>query len=562
MGNATLEQPEPERAASALERARASFVERAWERSFTQYWALARGAVQPCGLELEDFERAAVAAALTGRDQEFLDALERLHTAALAGTEAPRAARAALWSVMRLTAMGETGRASGWVSRLQRLAEHAGPDSLEQCYLQIPLAFAALMRADLPEAERAARRGMLLADRLADADAQAFTRSLVGRALLRQNKTNEGLALLDECMLSVTAGTVSPILTALVYCTVIASCHEVYALDRARQWTNALADWCEAQPELVAFRGTCLVHRAEIARLSGDWPRATEQAERASAGVAGHQNPEAVGEAHYELAELHRLRGELAAAERAYVEAARHGREPHPGIALLRLGQGRTDVAVSGLKRALGEATRPLARARLLPAAVEVLLGAGATEEALAACRELETIANAHGTEALVALAAHARAALFLHADDAQAALGPLRRAFFVWQTIGAPYAAAKVRVDLARACAALGDGEGAARELAAARATFSDLGAALDLETVAGPHRHAKPARAHGLTERELQVLRLVATGGTNKAIAHELGLSEKTIDRHVSNIFGKLGVPSRAAATAYAYEHGLIVG
>jgi ATP/maltotriose-dependent transcriptional regulator MalT len=191
-----------------------------------------------------------------------------------------------------------------------------------------------------------------------------------------------------------------------------------------------------------------------------------------------------------------------------------------------------------------------------------VLLGAGARDEALAACRELETIADAHGTEALVALAAHARAALLLHAADAQAALGPLRRAFFVWQTIGAPYAAAKVRVDLARACEALGDGEGAARELAAARATFSDLGAALDLESVAAPADQAKPARTCGLTERELQVLRLVATGGTNKAIAHELGLSEKTIDRHLSNIFGKLGVASRAAATAYAYEHGLIAG
>jgi DNA-binding CsgD family transcriptional regulator len=561
MGNATGEHPDPERARSALERARASFAERAWERAFTQYWALAGGSDQPRLLELEDFEQAAVAAALSGRDHEFLDTLERLHTAALAGAEAPRAARAALWSVMRLTAMGETGRASGWVSRLRRLAEQAGAASLEHCYLQIPLAFAALLHGDLLEAERVAREGIALADRLADADAQAFMRSLVGRALLRQNRTHEGLAFLDECMLSVTAGVVSPILTALVYCTVIASCHEVYAFDRARQWTNALAEWCDAQPELVAFRGTCMVHRAEIARLSGDWPRAAEQAERASAGVPGHHNPEAVGDAHYELAELHRLRGELGAAERAYTEAARHGHEPQPGMALLRLRQGRVDAAVSGLKRALGEATRPLARARLLPAAVEVLLGAGATEEALAACRELETTADLHGTEALVALAAHARATLFLHADDAQAALGPLRRAFFVWQAIGAPYAAAKVRVDLARACEALGDGEGAALERAAAHATFSELGAALDLESVA-PHAEAKRARAHGLTERELEVLRLVATGGTNKAIAHELGLSEKTIDRHVSNIFGKLGVASRAAATAYAYEHGLIVG
>lgn len=557
MRNATRTSAGSKPAANALERARRSFAERAWERAFTEFSALARGADEPCVLGLEDIERTAIAAALTGRDGEFLDALERLHTAALAAGESARAARAALWSVMRLTALGETGRASGWVSRLRRLAEQAGPDSLEHSFLQIPLAFVALNRGELVEAERIAHAGILLSDRFGDADTLAFSRSLAGRAVLRQGRTHDGLALLDECMLSVTAGSVSPIISALVYCTVIGSLHEVYAFDRARQWTHALAEWCDAQPELVAFRGVCMVHRAEIARLGGDWARATEQAERASAGVPGHQNPESVGDAHYELAELHRLRGELEAAERAYTEAARHGHEPHPGIALLRVKQGRTDAALSGLKRALAEVTRPLARVRLLPAAVEVLLEAGATDEALLACHELETIANAHRTEALAALAAHARATVHLHAEDARAALGPLRRAFYVWQTIGAPYAAAKVRVDLARACEALGDGEGAALERAAARATFRELGAALDLAslTLDDP----KPAPKHGLTERELQVLRLVATGDTNKAIAGALGLSEKTVDRHVSNVFGKLGVASRAA-TAYAYEHGLI--
>jgi DNA-binding CsgD family transcriptional regulator len=545
-------------APSELDLARRRFDERAWEQAFSHYWNALRASGEGRAPELDDLERAATSAALTGRDREFLALLEQTHSAALAAGASRRAAWAALSSVMRLMALGEQGRASGWFARLRRLAEAAGADSLEHCYLQVPLAFAALSRADFGEAERVATAASVLADRLADADMQAFTRSLAGRALLRQSKLESGLVFLDECMLSVTAGGVSPVIVALAYCTVIASLHEVYAFERASEWTRALAEWCDAQPELVAFRGICLVHRAEIARMSGDWPRAAEQATRASAGIPGHQNPDSVGDAYYELGELYRLRGELSAAERAYADAARHGREPHPGIALLRAARGQHADAVSGLKRALTEASAPLVRAKLLPAAVEILVAGGDLEAASAACQELERIAAALGTEALGALAAHARATLLLHAGEAQAALGPLRHAFFIWQRIGAPHAAAKVRVDLARACDALGDGAGAALERAAAHAVFAELGAALDLAALAG--RAATGTDTRGLTERELQVLRLVAAGGSNKSIANELGLSEKTVDRHVSNIFGKLNVSSRAAATAYAYEHGLI--
>ena len=560
MGKPNRSESLPARAVHELELARQSFNERAWERAFAHFSVVLRDSAPGCELELDDLEQAAATAALTGRDTEFLAGLERLHAAALAAGAPRRAARAALWSLMRLTALGEQGPAGGWFVRLRRLAEAAGDESLEHCYLQVPLAFAALARGELVEAERVATAAVALADRFNDADLQVFTRSLAGRALLRQKKTHEGLALLDECMLSVTAGRASPVISALVYCTVIASCHEVYALERAREWTAALSAWCDAQPELVAFRGICMVHRAEIARLSGDWSRAAEQAARASSGVPGHQNPEAMGDAYYELGELHRLRGELEAAERAYTQAVRLGREPHPGIALLRAAQGQTQVAHHGLKRALAEVRAPLARAKLLPAAVEILLAVGEHDDAVARCHELEQIASELATDALAALAAQARSALFLYAGDAQAALGPLRRAFFLWQKIGAPYAAAKVRVELARACDALGDSAGALLERDAARAVFAELGAALDLAAVE-PSEPVRPS-SHGLSERELQVLRLVATGSTNKLIASELCLSEKTVDRHVSNIFGKLGVSSRAAATAFAYEHRLISG
>jgi DNA-binding CsgD family transcriptional regulator len=310
---------------------------------------------------------------------------------------------------------------------------------------------------------------------------------------------------------------------------------------------------------MLAFTGVCRVHRAEIMQLRGAWQEAIEEAGRACERAQGVSRQTAAA-ALYQQAEVHRLRGEFAAAEEAYRDASRGGLEPQPGLALLRLAQGRSDAAVAAIRRALGATADPLQRTKLLPAYVEIALAAGDLEHARTACRELEEIAASLDTAVLGALAAHARGAVELAEGDAHAALGSLRRAFEAWQQIEAPYAAARMRELIGLACRALGDDDGGELELEAARAGFEQLGAAPDLARIESLIRGALAERPHGLTRRELQVLRLIAAGKTNKAIAAELFLSEKTVDRHVSNILTKLDVSSRVAATAYAYEHKLI--
>ena len=376
---------------------------------------------------------------------------------------------------------------------------------------------------------------------------------------MRQGQIERGMALLDESMLAVTEGALSPVFTGLIYCGLISSCQRVYAIERAREWTAALSDWCEREPLIVSFHGPCLVHRAELLQIGGAWPEALEQARQASLR-ASPSDPDALSDAHYQEGEIHRLQGAFEEAERAFKAASALGREPQPGLALMRLAEGRGDVAANAIRRVVSEASDPLAQAKLLPAAVEIHLAVGDVASARAACGRLDEIAATFATEVLGALAAHARGRLHLAEGDGQAALGPLRRAFWVWQRIGAPYPAARVRVDLARACQSLGDGEGARMELDVARTVFLELGAGPDVAALGAVTDPTTVRPSHGLTQRELQVLRFVAAGKTNKVIARELFLSEKTIDRHVSNIFVKVNVASRAAATAWAYEHHLV--
>jgi ATP/maltotriose-dependent transcriptional regulator MalT len=340
-----------------------------------------------------------------------------------------------------------------------------------------------------------------------------------------------------------------------VYCGVILACQIAYEPRRAQEWTAALARWCESQPDMVAFSGRCHVHRAEIMQLKGAWSDALEEARCAADRAAQGSHRNALAGAAYVQGEVHRLRGAVEAAEAAYRDASRYGREAQPGLALLRLAQGNVDVAAATIRRVLGETQAPVDRVRLLPACVEIMLAAGELEAARAACDELDEAAAGHDVGVLRAIAAQARGAVDLAAGDAGAALPALRRAWRVWEEMEAPYEAARVRALMGAACRALGDHDTAALELEAARRVFAELGAGPDLAIIDGG-----AADSHGLTARELEVLRLVADGRTNKAIAAELVLSERTVDRHVSNILTKLGVASRAAATAFAYEHRLL--
>jgi DNA-binding NarL/FixJ family response regulator len=397
--------------------------------------------------------------------------------------------------------------------------------------------------------------------RFGDPDLFAIGVHEQGHALVRQGRFEEGLRLLDEVMVTVTAGELSPIVTGLVYCNTIGFWQSVYELRRAREWTEALSRWCEQQPDMVAHTGVCLVHRAEIMQLQGAWDAALEEARRASERFAeGVLNERVCGKAFYRQGEVQRLRGQLEAAEASYREASLRGYEPQPGLALLRLKEGMRDAAAAAMRRVLDEASQPRARGALLPAYVEIMLAGGELEEARSACRELETISAAHRSDMLRAMSAQARGALALAEGHPQAALASLREAWTAWQELEAPYEAACVRVLVALGCRAAGDDDTATWELEAARAVFDQLGAAPDVIRVDSLAASAGAPGVHGLSPRELQVLRFVARGATNKSIAAELVLSERTIDRHVSNIFAKLRVSSRAAATAYAYEHDLL--
>jgi DNA-binding CsgD family transcriptional regulator len=424
----------------------------------------------------------------------------------------------------------------------------------------LPAVQRGLATGDLDAARAAAEDAATIADRFGDAELGAFARCLHGRVLLRQGQTERGLALLDEAMVAVMAGDLAPLLTALVYCTAIAGCTQLYVMDRAREWTAALTAWCDSQPDLVPFSGTCMLHRAELLQFRGSWREAIDEARRACDRAASKLEWQTAADSHYQQGEVHRLRGDFPAAERAYRAASEHGREAQPGMALLRLAQGRSADAVSAIRGALRATGDRLNRARLLPAAVDIALAAGDVEDARGSCRELEQIAADFGTDVLGAMAAHARGAVELAGGDAAAALGPLRRAFRVWHEVDTPYIAARLRVLIARACRALGDRDTAKLELDLARDVFERLGAAPDLAALAADDTRAAAARSDGLSPRELEVLRLVATGKTNKEIARQLFLSEKTVDRHVSNIFTKVNVASRAAATAYAYQRGLV--
>jgi DNA-binding CsgD family transcriptional regulator len=515
---------------------------------------------QAAPLAAADLELLAMSAYLIGRDDDYLNALDRAHHAYLEAGEGLRAVRCGFWLGLRLLFRGETGRATGWLSRAQRLLEREGRDCVEPGYLLLPVAQQHLDAGDYAAAYAGATEAAEIGERFGEADLIACARHLQGRILVQQGQVEAGLALLDEAMLAVAAGELSPLVTGLIYCSVIEGCQEVYALGRAREWTAALAQWCEEQPEMLAFTGTCLVHRAEIMQLRGAWPDAIEQARRACERCTQVANRRAAAAALYQQAEVHRLRGEFAAAEEAYRSASRWGWEPQPGLALLRMAQGRTDAAAAAIRRVVSATSDRLERTRLLPACIEIMLAAGDVADARGACRELAAIAERFDTGVLGAMAAQARGAVELAEGDAQAALGSLRRAWRVWEQVEAPHLAAQVRVLIGLACRALGDEDGSTLELDAARAVFEQLGAAPDLARIDSLAAGAPSGRSHGLTRRELQVLRLVTAGKTNKAIAAELFLSEKTVDRHVSNILTKLDVPSRAAATAYAYEHKLI--
>ena len=538
-----------------VEQGRALYAKKAWDAAYESL-----SAADPESLSAGDLELLATAAYMLGRDDAYLETWERAYDSRRRAGDLAGAARVTWWIGDYLRFRGDRARATGWFARGRRLLDRVPGDCVARGYLLLPTVHDHVSRSDHEAAAAAAVEAGEIGERFGDRDLLALAMMEQGHALVRQGHVPEGLRLVDETMVAVTTEELSPVIAGVVYCNTIAFCRDVFELGRAQAWTDAHTRWCARQSDMVAYMGTCLVHRAEIMTLAGAWSEALREVRRAEAYTRGALNERVAGQAAYLRGELFLLRGELARAEEAYREASRRGREPQPGLALLRLAQGEAVAASAALRRALSEATEPLRRAALLPAYIEILLAVGDVERARAACQDLGEVAERQGSHALVAMADYARGALHLTEGDARAALVALRDACEAWQELGAPRETARTRVLVGQACAGLGDLDTAAMELEAARETFAKLGAAPELARVESLARRPAHRDIHGLTTRELQILRVLATGKSNHEIAAELVISDHTVRRHLQNIFAKLGVSSRAAATAFAFRHGLV--
>lgn len=540
-------------------RGREAYAAGQWGAAYAEFAAADRESP----LDPDDLAHSAAAAYLLGRDRDAAVLWTRAHHGFVDQGRQDLAARFGFWLSLTFLLDGEMARSIGWLARSRRLLDEQRQDCVERGYLMVLEGLVAMGRGDGGAADAAFRQAISAARQFNDRNLLALGLVGHGQVFAQRKDPTTGVELLDEAMVGVSAGDVTPILVGILYCAVIVTCQRIFDLRRAREWTLELSNWCASQPELVPFRGQCLVHRSEILQLQGDWTGALKEAEQACRHLSGRTET-IVGRAFYQRGELHRLRGAFGEARAMYDEASRNGCEPQPGAALLRLAEGDPQAAAAAIRGVvnLGGRQGPgggPSRAKLLASCVEIQLAAGDIEAASAAAEELATISDAIGTPYLNALSTQAAGAVLLARGDAEAALPLLRQGWLLWQQMEVPYEAARTRVLIARTCDRLGDGESARMHCAAAIATFEQLGAAPELAALRRQNSSDNHA-SHGLTDRECEVLALVAAGRTNRQIARRLGISEHTVARHLSNIFNKLGVASRTAASTFAHTHNLV--
>jgi ATP/maltotriose-dependent transcriptional regulator MalT len=512
------------------------------------------------GLAIEDLEALVWAAGISARDSEMLAALDRVYAHHAAAEDHEACARAAFWSGLRHMMIGEVGLASGWLQRAAKHADETPPDCVQRGYLLLPQVFMHRGKGAYETAIEIADKAIAIGENAGEPDLIALAGSIKGGILLRIGRVEDGYVPIDEAMLLANSGQLSPIVSGVVYCEIVAACCRVLEMVRAREWTAILNDWCRRNPQAKAFNAVCQVHRAEILQFEGNWNEAFAEAERASRGLLGTTEQTAMANATYRRAEILRLRGEFAAADAEYRRAGAIAIDPQPGLALLRLAQGRHDDAAAMIRRALNTASDMPRKTALLPAGIDIFIASGDLDVAESLCGELKEIADLFNTDILVSLADQGYGSLALARGEFAGAVAALTRARRYWSEFGAPYLVARLRFDIARVCIELGDAEGAEMELDAAERLFHELGAKPDLARVRAIRTGSKAPAADILTAREREVLALVADGRSNPEIAGDLGLSPKTVNRHVENIFDKLAVSSRAAAVAKALRTGAI--
>lgn len=537
------------RVSTHAERGRVAYAHRAWKEAYAELVAVGTGG------DAEDLQRLAVAAYLIGAD-DWVVRSEDACRAYQAMGEHRRAARAAFWLGFGLLSADRVALGRGWLGRARDILELVDGPCAERGLLLLPEGIACC-EAQPDHALAIFSEAASIGRRHSDHDLLAIALMGHGQASVVTGDVANAVAALDEAMLVVAAEGISALAEGVVFCGVIDASQRVLELRRAAEWTALLSRWCDDQPDLVPFRGQCLVHRSEVMQLQGNWADALDEARRARAQVAGSA---LAGEAAYREGELHRLTGSVAEAEGCYRDAAQAGRDPQPGLALLRLACGDVDAAVKAIRRASAEPGAAGSRVRVLAAAVEVYLVAGDVTAAAEAAEALRHIATRLDAPFARAASLHADGQVHVAQHDLPTAFNSLRRAWRLWRDLATPYEAARTRAALGLACRAAGDDEAAEMELDAARLAFSSLGAGPDLASVEQaslPQASGVPA---GLSTREVEVLLLVAAGHTNREIAAMLIVSEHTVARHVQNIFTKLGVNTRTAAAAVAHRHGLV--
>lgn len=533
-----------------LQQAREAFERRDWATAYDQLSGVA-------DLAADDLLSLGTAAYLVGDDDACIRALQRGYHTALTDGDTRRAVRFAFWLGLVFNLRGEQAVGGGWAGRAQRLLADLPDDVVERGYLLVHEFYRCLGQQDFAGALRIATVVVETGRRFQDPDLLAQGLMSQGRLLIYSGRVPEGLSLLDEAMVGVATAEVSPVFAGMVYCSMIEACQEVSDFARASAWTTALTRWCESQPDLVPFTGQCAVHRGQILRLHGAFPLALTEFDLAIRRYTDAGTPVAAGLALAERGDVLRIRGEYAEAESSYELASGHGYEPQPGLALLWLARGRTPAALAAVRRLLAETGGPVHRSRLLPGAIEILVAGGCLDEARPAGAELTEIATAFGGTAVQAMAAYGTALVALTTGEPEAALRDAKRARQLWTSVEAPYETARARLLVGRVYRELGDEDSATAELGTALRAFTELGA--------GPCRREAEKLLNregrgGLTSREIEVLRLVAAGNSNTEIARLLVLSDKTVARHLTNIFTKIDVPSRTAAAAYAHEHDLL--